>query len=258
MGASSRSAGWASRAPFAWSNPSNRFPRPATASPASRRMVSAVSMAFCTSSGEVPLVRAARTGCWVHGLHPDPMAVLTATSSLSLSLSFSGAIDRYLLSPYMDEIGRERDTWQRGHARTCAAGFPRAHFSNILMPARRRLECRNVVMRAIAAEAHNDQEYPRLNFAPYWEMTNDNLIELIDLVPEEKLDWSPGPREWSIRVITTHIILARHHNPIVPAREGAQTSDVVLDCRTKEGLGQHLRSAWGMVAAPRSDRGQLG
>jgi hypothetical protein len=99
--------------------------------------------------------------------------------------------------------------------------------------------------------------YQLLNFAPYWEMNNANLIELIDLVPEEQLDWSPAPREWSIRVIATHIILARHHNPIVPGRDGAQTSDVVLDCRTKEGIKRHLRTSWEMVATFLSDREQL-
>ncbi len=91
--------------------------------------------------------------------------------------------------------------------------------------------------------------YQRLNFAPYWQMTNSNLIELIDLVPEEKLDWSPAPIEWSIRVIVTHLILARYHHPIVPTQDGAQMSDVVMDCRTKEGLKRHLRSSWDMVAA---------
>ena len=112
-------------------------------------------------------------------------------------------------------------------------------------------------MRAIAAEAHNDQEYPRLNFAPYWRMTNDNLIELIDLVPEGKLDWSPAPTEWSIRVIVTHIILARYHHPIVPPEGGPQVQDVVMDCRTKEGLKKHIRSSWGMVAAFLSDPEKL-
>ena len=101
------------------------------------------------------------------------------------------------------------------------------------------------------------RNYQRLNVAPYWEMNNDNLIELVDLIPEDKLDWSPGPGEWSTRVIVTHIILARYHNPIVPGRDAAQLSDVVMDCRTKEGLKRHLRSSWGMVAAFLSDAAQL-
>ena len=99
--------------------------------------------------------------------------------------------------------------------------------------------------------------YPRLNFTPHWQTTNENLIELIDLVPEEQLDWAPAPSEWSTRVIVTHIILARYHDPIVPGRDGAQMSDVVIDCRTKEGLKRHLRSSWEMVASFLSDADKL-
>jgi hypothetical protein len=99
--------------------------------------------------------------------------------------------------------------------------------------------------------------FQRLNFGPYWEMNNDNLIELIGLAPEEKLDWSPAPTEWSIKTIATHIILARHHDPIVPRPEGAQMSDIVMDCRSKEGIQKHLRSSWKMVAEFLSDAEKL-
>jgi uncharacterized damage-inducible protein DinB len=34
-------------------------------------------------------------------------------------------------------------------------------------------------------------------------------------------------------------------------------SDVVMDCRTREGLKKHLRSSWGMVAAFLSDTKKL-
>ena len=91
--------------------------------------------------------------------------------------------------------------------------------------------------------------YAPLNIGPYWHMTNDNLIELVDLVPEEKLDWAPAPTEWSIKLITTHMILARYHYPIEPPEGGPRVQDVVMDCRTKEGLKKHLRLSWEMVAA---------
>jgi len=118
------------------------------------------------------------------------------------------------------------------------------------------LEC--VARRSPEKEKHTmGESYQRLNFAPYWQMTNDNLVEIVDLVPEEKLDWAPEPTEWSTRVIVTHIILARYHDPIVPGRDGAQMSDVVLECRTRDGLKKHLRSSWEMVAAFLSDSGQL-
>lgn len=64
--------------------------------------------------------------------------------------------------------------------------------------------------------------YARLNFGPYWQMTNENLIELIELVPDDKLDWAPSPTEWSIKMIATHMILARFHDPIVPGDGGPE------------------------------------
>jgi uncharacterized damage-inducible protein DinB len=101
------------------------------------------------------------------------------------------------------------------------------------------------------------ENFQRLNFAPYWQMTNDNLMELIDLFPDDKLDWTPAPGEWSARVIITHIILARHHGPIVPALDGAGMQEVVLDCRTRDGIKKQLRSSWEMVAAFLSDAEKL-
>jgi len=99
--------------------------------------------------------------------------------------------------------------------------------------------------------------YARLNFGPYWQMNNENLIELIDLVPEEKLDWSPAPNEWSIKLITTHIILARSHHVIVPSTDVDHVSNVILDCRTKEGLKRQLALSWDMMRAFLSDGEKL-
>jgi len=53
------------------------------------------------------------------------------------------------------------------------------------------------------------------------------------------------------------MILARYHDPIVPGWEGPHISEVVTDCRTKEGLKKHLRSSWEMVAAFLSDAEKL-
>jgi uncharacterized damage-inducible protein DinB len=99
--------------------------------------------------------------------------------------------------------------------------------------------------------------YARLNFGPYWEMNNANLIELIDLVPDDKLDWSPSPEEWGIKRIALHIILARYHYPIAPNLDGAEMQKIVLDCQTKEGLKEHLASSWQMVAALLADEEKL-
>ncbi len=99
--------------------------------------------------------------------------------------------------------------------------------------------------------------YPRLNFTPHWKVMNENLIELIDLVPEEKLDWSPAPTEWSIRLITTHIILARPHHISAPEQAAAAVGEAVADCRTKDGLKRQLQRSWDVVEVFLSDPAKL-
>ena len=71
------------------------------------------------------------------------------------------------------------------------------------------------------------------------------------------ISWTGLRPRASIRVIVTHIFLARYHYPIVPGPDGVQMSDVVSECRTKEGLRWYLRSSWEMVAAFPSDAEKL-
>jgi hypothetical protein len=99
--------------------------------------------------------------------------------------------------------------------------------------------------------------YARLNFGPHWEMNNANLIDLIDLVPDDKLDWSPAPGEWSIKVITTHIILARSRHIVDPGANAARISATVADCQTKDGLQRQLRVSWETVASLLKDQARL-
>lgn len=54
-------------------------------------------------------------------------------------------------------------------------------------------------------------ETPRLEWTPHWRMMNDNLIELVDLIPDDQLSWIPREGEWAAPTIFAHIALARHH-----------------------------------------------
>lgn len=76
---------------------------------------------------------------------------------------------------------------------------------------------------------------------------NENLIELVDLIPDDKLDWSPNAGEWSFQLILTHIILARYHGPIMTAYDAARMPTVPLATKTKDGIKEQLRTSWGML-----------
>ena len=82
----------------------------------------------------------------------------------------------------------------------------------------------------------------RLDFGPGWQATNDNLVELVDLFGEARLDWTPQPTEWSARTIYAHIIGARYHGPIPEHDEWTHKGAVIENCATAEGIERSCKS----------------
>jgi len=99
--------------------------------------------------------------------------------------------------------------------------------------------------------------YERLDFGPGWQATNDNLVELVDLFGEVRLDWTPQPEEWTARTIFAHIIGARYHGPIPEHDEWAHEGAVIDNCGTAEGIKHELQISWIMIARFLSDRARL-
>jgi hypothetical protein len=50
---------------------------------------------------------------------------------------------------------------------------------------------------------------PRINITPTWARFNDELIRLVDYVPDDKINWSPKPELWNFRGILLHIAATR-------------------------------------------------
>ena len=101
--------------------------------------------------------------------------------------------------------------------------------------------------------------FARLDFAPGWQTTNENLIELVDLFTDETIDWTPREGEWSARLILSHIIGARYNGPIPTSQDIAHYQDGSLyaNCRTREGIKQEFRISWEMLAHFLSDEAKL-
>ncbi len=94
-----------------------------------------------------------------------------------------------------------------------------------------------------------ERAYARLDIARHWATMNDHLIDLVDLIPDEKLEWSPREGEWGFQRVLQHLILARYHGPIMDGRdEGATISAAVAGTQTKEGIKEQLRHSWEIVA----------
>ena len=103
-----------------------------------------------------------------------------------------------------------------------------------------------------------ERDYARLDMARHWATRNDHLIELVDLIPDDKLQWSPREGEWGFRRVLQHLVMARYHGPIMDGRdEGAELSAAVAGTQTREGIKEQLRHSWEVVAAFLSDAERL-
>jgi hypothetical protein len=100
-------------------------------------------------------------------------------------------------------------------------------------------------------------DYPRLDWTPGWRLMNDNLLELVDLLPDDRLDWVPRDGEWPAPLIFTHLILARYHGPIMTPEDMARIGQVPISCKTKDGIKEELRKSWAMLERFLSDPAKL-
>ena len=84
--------------------------------------------------------------------------------------------------------------------------------------------------------------YAPIDIVPYWADANEHLIELVDLVPADKWNWSPEPRFWNFRGIFLHIIGARYF-----VVRDEDVPNYWRDAQTNEGLKEELGRSWAQL-----------
>lgn len=99
--------------------------------------------------------------------------------------------------------------------------------------------------------------YPPLDITTHWSRLNDELIRLVDYVPDDKLDWSPKRELWNFRGILIHIPTARYNWLARDIKDGEPTPDVLREAQTKDGMRRHLRSSWERLQRFLSDQRKL-
>jgi len=88
----------------------------------------------------------------------------------------------------------------------------------------------------------SDSEFARVDITPVWARFNDELIRLVDYVPDDKINWSPKTELWNFRGILVHIGFSRDQwlgNVVKDGVAGPTTFP-----RTKDEIAQALRRTW--------------
>jgi uncharacterized damage-inducible protein DinB len=96
-----------------------------------------------------------------------------------------------------------------------------------------------------------------LDITSYWSRVNDDLIGIVDLLGEERLNWSPMPELWSARGILLHVCFGRHGLMAGIVQDGRPVPDVLSGGQTAAGLKQQLRESWQRMVPFLSDRARL-
>ena len=98
---------------------------------------------------------------------------------------------------------------------------------------------------------------PRIDITPTWSRFNDELIRLVDYIPEDKLNWSPKPELWNFRGILIHIAATRDGWLGIDVKDGIEAPNVWQTVRTKaEVQAAHART-WERVARFLGDESKL-
>ena len=101
-------------------------------------------------------------------------------------------------------------------------------------------------------------EHPaRFDLLPMWSKLNGMLVELVDFVPEERMEWSPKPELWTFRHLFQHLCEAREQWMVRAIDDGAANIDVYANVHSKEELKAAFGTTWERIAAVFADQGRL-
>jgi uncharacterized damage-inducible protein DinB len=97
----------------------------------------------------------------------------------------------------------------------------------------------------------------RLDIVPVWARFNEELIRLVDFVPDDKMNWSPKPELWNFRGILMHIAATRDNWLKGAVQDGIEAPDVYGTARTRLDFQEAYRRTWGRLERFLSNPQQL-
>ena len=97
----------------------------------------------------------------------------------------------------------------------------------------------------------------RLDLVPTWANLNDMLIELVDYVPDDRMQWSPKPEMWSFRHLFQHIAEAREQWMNRAIADGEPDIDVYPNVHSKEDIKAAFDHTWRRIERVFTDQPRL-
>jgi len=99
--------------------------------------------------------------------------------------------------------------------------------------------------------------YPPLDITQYWSSLNEHLLQLVDVIPDDQMNWSPKRELWNFRGILLHVAAGRHGWLANTVKDGAATPDVLRLGQTRDGMKEQLGLSWARLERFLSDPAKL-
>ncbi len=100
-------------------------------------------------------------------------------------------------------------------------------------------------------------ELPPLAISPYWASVQDDLVHIVDLVPDDKIDWSPKDGLWNFRGIMIHVSDARDRWMAMSVVDGDPYPNIWTTVRTKDDLKREIGRTWERLQRFLANQSQL-
>ena len=86
-----------------------------------------------------------------------------------------------------------------------------------------------------------------LDFAAQWSRLNDTIVDLVDFIPNNKLDWSPREDLWNFRGILIHIAGSREYWMGRVVKDGDPAKSAYETARSRDEIKLELEHTWDRV-----------
>ena len=98
---------------------------------------------------------------------------------------------------------------------------------------------------------------PPLDISRYWDPIQSDLLRIVDLLPDDKLDWSPRADLWNSRGILIHVSDARDQWLTRDVQDGEPYPNIWTTARTREDLKRELDRSFARLGRFLANRAQL-
>ena len=89
--------------------------------------------------------------------------------------------------------------------------------------------------------------FATLDFVAHWGRLNESIIALVDVIPEDKLDWSPREDLWNFRGILLHIAGSRDYWMGRIVKDGDPAKSAYETARSRDEIELELGRTWDRV-----------